>query len=131
MDRPQLPPRSGSFGLSAARWLRAVLGISRRRPREDDALPDLRGINFDRRNGPDKAATFLWGASTSSHQVEGGVTTSDWHAFTSSPTIKRRVERVGSAAGMTLRLEPPGRAVDHWDMDVLAADLDRACLLGL
>ena len=27
---------------------------------------------------------FLWGASTSSYQVEGGIANNDWHYFTTS-----------------------------------------------
>ena len=34
---------------------------------------------------------FLWGASTSSYQVEGGITNNDWNYFTTSENIKQRV----------------------------------------
>jgi len=34
---------------------------------------------------------FLWGASTSSYQVEGGITNNDWDFFTRSDSIKKRI----------------------------------------
>jgi beta-glucosidase/6-phospho-beta-glucosidase/beta-galactosidase len=34
---------------------------------------------------------FFWGASTSSYQVEGGITENDWNYFTTSPSIKHRI----------------------------------------
>ncbi|HYA85066.1 MAG TPA: hypothetical protein VEH06_16705, partial [Candidatus Bathyarchaeia archaeon] len=36
-------------------------------------------------------AHFLWGASTSSYQVEGGITNNDWDYFTTSEDIRRRL----------------------------------------
>ncbi len=83
-------------------------------------------VNFDHKNSP-----FLWGVATASHQVEGGLKNSDWHQFTTSAHIKARVEGLGRLANTKLVIEPPTRAVDHWNLDVLAADLDRAKLLGM
>jgi len=34
---------------------------------------------------------FLWGASTSSYQVEGGIVNNDWDFFTRSDSIKKRL----------------------------------------
>jgi beta-glucosidase len=33
---------------------------------------------------------FLWGASTSSYQVEGGITNNDWNYLAISESIKKR-----------------------------------------
>ena len=74
---------------------------------------------------------FLWGAATAGIQVEGGAVESDWHHFAGSGMTRRRVKRLGRLAGTTLQLEPPGQAAGHWDLAVLADDLDRAHLLGL
>lgn len=42
---------------------------------------------------------FLWGAATSSHQVEGGNTNNDWWEWEQNGKVK----------------EPSGRACDHWN----------------
>jgi beta-glucosidase/6-phospho-beta-glucosidase/beta-galactosidase len=34
---------------------------------------------------------FLWGASTSSYQVEGGISNNDWEFFARSDLIKKRI----------------------------------------
>jgi beta-glucosidase/6-phospho-beta-glucosidase/beta-galactosidase len=99
--------------------------------RIEDTVGDLSGANFDRRDDQGNLIPFIWGAATSAYQVEGGIDRNDWHHFLTSPTIKRRVERVGSLGGTKLRIEDAGRADDHWNADVLAEDLDRAKLLGL
>jgi beta-glucosidase len=44
---------------------------------------------------------FLWGASTSAHQVEGGNVLNDWFVWEQQPD--------------TLAVEPAGRAIDHWN----------------
>ena len=56
---------------------------------------------------------FLWGASTSGYQTEGGGDRTDWWAF----------EQAGRAA------EPSGRACDSWNR--WQEDLDLAAELGL
>ncbi len=56
---------------------------------------------------------FLWGAATSSYQIEGGETKTDWDSF--------------AAAGRLL--EPRGDACDSWNR--WAEDLDLAAELGL
>ena len=99
--------------------------------RRQGFVPDLTGINFERKDGAGNVTPFLWGVSTASHQVEGGIEGSDWYHFVHSEKIKHRVERVGDLGGTRLRLEPPGEAVHHWDLDVFAEDLDRVKLLGM
>jgi beta-glucosidase/6-phospho-beta-glucosidase/beta-galactosidase len=38
-----------------------------------------------------RPAAFLWGTSTASYQVEGGITNNDWHYFITSEVIRKRV----------------------------------------
>lgn len=71
---------------------------------------------------------FLWGAATSSYQVEGGIEGNDWHLFTTTPALRRRV-RILTSGRVALR--PAGDAVGHRDLGVLRADLARAAGLGL
>ena len=75
---------------------------------------------------------FYWGAATAGYQVEGGIANNDWHVFTTSPAIKRRVAKLTAVAlGRQVQIGPPGPAVKHADLNVLLADLDRAKALGL
>lgn len=97
----------------------------------EDIVPDFSGVNFDRRDEAGNVIPFIWGVSTASFQVEGGIENNDWYHFTQTQSVKDRVTKLGSAGRTTLRIESAGRAVDHWDVDVLREDLDRAQLLGL
>ncbi|MGA9317709.1 MAG: hypothetical protein WBV84_06600 [Nitrososphaeraceae archaeon] len=45
-----------------------------------------------------KAGPFLWGAATSSYQVEGGVTNNDWDFFTRSEKVRDRIVKLTSVA---------------------------------
>jgi beta-glucosidase/6-phospho-beta-glucosidase/beta-galactosidase/lysophospholipase L1-like esterase len=75
---------------------------------------------------------FLWGVATSAYQVEGGIEGNDWHIFTTSPAIKRRVSKLSSiGGGSSIELQPAGDAVRHSDLNTLREDLDRAQLLGM
>lgn len=74
---------------------------------------------------------FLWGAATAGYQVEGGIENNDWHVFTTSPAIHDRVADLSQLVGLNYDLRPPGEAVRHQDLAVLAADLDRAQAIGL
>jgi beta-glucosidase len=74
---------------------------------------------------------FLWGAATSSYQVEGEIEGNDWHLFTTSPAIQRRVRALTALAGRPVALRPAGVAAGHRDLGVLRADLARAAGLGL
>src|SRR5689334_13398096 len=109
----------------ATRWARSPLDIV------DDSVPDLAGFNFDRKDEAGNVIPFLWGVSTAAFQVEGGIENNDWHQFTHTPSVRDRVAKLGSMGGTTLQIESEGQAVDHWDLEVLKEDLDRAQLLGL
>ena len=60
--------------------------------------------------------TFLWGAATSSYQVEGGITNNDWYYFTTNENIRKRIffltkkNRFYRRAG-EVTLEPAGDGV--------------------
>lgn len=45
-----------------------------------------------------KAGPFLWGAATSSYQVEGGITKNDWDFFTRSEKVRDRIVKLTSVA---------------------------------
>jgi beta-glucosidase len=73
----------------------------------------------------------MFGVATAAYQVEGGLDRNDWHAFVTSHAIRERVRALTSLAGSPTILQPPGAAVQHDDLAVLEADLDRAQLLGI
>jgi beta-glucosidase len=79
---------------------------------------------------------FLWGASTASYQVEGGITNNDWDFFTRSDQIKKRISTITkpsifykSSAQIVLR--PAGDAVKFWDPRYYKKDFELARNLGL
>lgn len=74
---------------------------------------------------------FLWGVATAGYQVEGRTQGNDWDVFTTSPGIQQRFKVVEDVARFDTNLHAPGEAVNHFDLDVLREDLDRACALGL
>jgi beta-glucosidase len=76
-------------------------------------------------------AGFLWGAATAGYQVEGSTSGNDWDFFTSSIKIAERVRKNTQRVGLDVRLNPPGSAVDHFNLTVLSRDLDRAAALGI
>jgi len=39
-------------------------------------------------------SNFLWGASTSSYQVEGGISNNDWDFFARNEKIKKRISKI-------------------------------------
>lgn len=88
-------------------------------------------MNFVSKDENGNQIDFLWGASTSSYQVEGNINNSDWSKFTSSDAIKRRVKEHGDIAQVSLNLESPGRAVDHRIPNVFLEDIQRVKLLGM
>ncbi len=61
---------------------------------------------------------FLWGAATAAHQNEGGNDNNQWAAWEAQP-------------GRIYAGQRSGKAVDWWNLDVAAADFDRAAELGL
>jgi beta-glucosidase/6-phospho-beta-glucosidase/beta-galactosidase len=105
-------------------------------------LPEFpKEVKWGGRNRP-----FLWGVATASCQVEGQsrdpkgniMKLNDWDFFTMSGPIRERVRNLGIEArdlggihSPIFELEPPGRAVDHLDMNVFSEDLNRAKLLGM
>ena len=79
---------------------------------------------------------FLWGASTSSYQVEGGITNNDWNYFATSEDIKRRLSVLTKPnifyKGMSqVYLEPAGEAVRAWQPEYYSKDFDLAKQIGL
>jgi beta-glucosidase len=74
---------------------------------------------------------FISGVATASYQVEGDIDSNDWHSFTTSRAIQQRVRQLTSVAGSPTVLQPAGAAVQHHNLAVLQADLDRAQLLGM
>lgn len=81
---------------------------------------------------------FLWGAATSSYQVEGGIDCSnpslpcdDYDFFNSDPLIHSRVAFNTGQAGPAANLEPAGIADDVWTPSVYERDFDNARLLGM
>ncbi len=61
---------------------------------------------------------FLWGAATAAHQNEGGNDNNQWAAWEAQPGHIYAGQRSGSAT-------------DWWNLEVAAADFDRAAELGL
>jgi beta-glucosidase/6-phospho-beta-glucosidase/beta-galactosidase len=79
---------------------------------------------------------FLWGASTSSYQVEGGITNNDWHYFTTSESIKKRISSLTKPSllyrdSTEVSLQPAGDAVRAWYPHYYMTDFDLACKMGM
>ena len=79
---------------------------------------------------------FLWGASTSSYQVEGGITNNDWHFFTTSEKIKKRISNLTKPnlfykGTNQVFLQPAGEACRVWDSIYYKEDFDIAKKLGM
>lgn len=75
---------------------------------------------------------FMFGVATASMQNEGGITNNDWAQFASNGTCQKWVRIItGKDGGHPADLVPPGDAVGHADLGVLATDLDRAVSLGV
>jgi beta-glucosidase len=79
---------------------------------------------------------FLWGASTSSYQVEGGITNNDWNYFATSESIKKRISSLTRPSLMykdstQVLLRPAGEAVRAWDPHYYLNDFDLASKLGM
>lgn len=51
---------------------------------------------------------FLWGAATSSYQVEGGITNNDYDFFNRSPIVQDTVRTNSRAVGPSVELSPAG-----------------------
>jgi beta-glucosidase len=79
---------------------------------------------------------FLWGASTSSYQVEGGITNNDWHYFTTSEDIKQRLyaltkPNIFYKGTSQVILKPAGDAVKAWHPEYYSKDFDLARQIGM
>ena len=79
---------------------------------------------------------FLWGASTASYQVEGGITNNDWDFFTRSDQINKRISTITKPSifyksSTQIVLRPAGDAVKFWDPRYYKKDFELARNLGL
>jgi beta-glucosidase len=79
---------------------------------------------------------FLWGASTSSYQVEGGITNNDWNYFTTSEDIKQRVyaltrPNIFYKGTSQVILKPAGDALKTWHTEYYSKDFDLAKQIGM
>jgi len=83
-----------------------------------------------------KNRRFLWGAATSSYQVEGGITNNDWDFFTSTELIKNRLSSLTKPnifykGSSPVDLQPAGGAVKTWHPEYYVQDFGLAKGLGL
>jgi len=74
---------------------------------------------------------FLWGAATSSYQVEGGITNNDYDFFNRSSVIQDMVRTNSRAVGPEVNLSPAGEGVRASQPAYYRRDFDNARLLGL
>jgi beta-glucosidase/6-phospho-beta-glucosidase/beta-galactosidase len=80
--------------------------------------------------------SFLWGVATSSYQVEGGITNSDWSLFTTSEEIKNRISSLTKPSIFykgrgQVHLQPAGKGVRFWDPKFYVEDFEIARRLGM
>jgi beta-glucosidase len=79
---------------------------------------------------------FLWGASTSSYQVEGGILNNDWEFFTRSHLIKKRIASLTKPSllykdSTQVHLQPAGEGTKAWDPYYHQNDFELASKLGM
>src|SRR5215471_11157373 len=79
---------------------------------------------------------FLWGASTSSYQVEGGILNNDWEFFTRSHLIKKRIASLTNPSllykdSTQVHLQPAGEAARAWEPYYHQNDFELATKLGM
>ena len=79
---------------------------------------------------------FLWGASTSSYQVEGGISNNDWDFFTRNEKIKKRISKITKTSRLykgnsQISLEPAHNAVQSWLPKYYLRDFFLARKIGL
>ena len=79
---------------------------------------------------------FLWGSSTSSYQVEGGITNNDWHFFATSEKIKKRISNLTKPnlfyhGTKQVFLQPAGNACKVWNSIYYKEDFEIAKKLGM
>ena len=78
----------------------------------------------------------MWGSSTSSYQVEGGITNNDWHFFTTSEKIKKRISNLTKPnlfyhGTKQVFLQPAGDACKVWNSIYYKEDFEIAKKLGM
>jgi beta-glucosidase len=83
-----------------------------------------------------KRQKFLWGAATSSYQTEGEISNNDWHYFTTSNPIQKRISNLTRPSIFHkdirhLKLQDAGDAVRFWERNYYLADFKNAKNLGL
>ena len=79
---------------------------------------------------------FLWGVATSSYQTEGGIMNNDWHYFTTTDCIKKRISSLTTPTIFHkdirhLQLQPAGDAVRFWENKYYLKDFENAKNIGL
>ena len=80
--------------------------------------------------------SFLWGAVTSSYQVEGGITNNDWDFFTRSDPIKQRISTLTKPSIFykgthQVFLRPACDAARSWNYEYYEKDFDLARSIGM
>jgi len=83
-----------------------------------------------------KSRRFLWGAATSSYQVEGGITNNDWDFFTRTGSIKKRIASLTKPSllykdSTQVHLQPAGNAANVWDPQYYQNDFELAKKMGM
>src|SRR5918911_4263411 len=84
----------------------------------------------------DSKLKFLWGAATSSYQIEGGISNNDWDYFARSGPIKKRISSLTRPSifykGRTqIHLQSAGEAVKFWEPEYYEKDFQLAKSLGM
>jgi len=84
----------------------------------------------------DSKYKFLWGVATSSYQVEGGISNNDWHYFTRSDPIKKRISSLTKPSifykgRSQIHLQPAGEAVKFWEPKYYENDFLLAKSIGM
>jgi beta-glucosidase/6-phospho-beta-glucosidase/beta-galactosidase len=84
----------------------------------------------------DSKVKFLWGVSTSSYQVEGGISNNDWDYFARSDSIKKRISSLTKPSifykGRTqIHLQSAGEAVKFWEPEYYEKDFQLAKSIGM
>ena len=84
----------------------------------------------------DTLSSFIWGAATSSYQVEGGIMNNDWDFFTRSEAIRKRIFIITKSSLLyrgirQVTLKPAGEAVQSWEPHYYTQDFNNSRQLGL
>ena len=84
----------------------------------------------------DSKVKFLWGVSTSSYQVEGGISNNDWDYFARSGPIKKRISSLTKPSifykgRSQIHLQSAGEAVKFWEPEYYENDFQLTKSLGM